>query len=76
MVLDSADYAWSSYHAIGDTDITVIPHLVCLCLGNRKAQRQATYQELFKDELSDNLISEIQQTNIGVKYTHYAIKTA
>ena len=64
MVSESVDYAWSSYHANanGDTDITVTPHSAYLRLGRTKALRQAAYKELFKDSLSENLISEIQQT--------------
>lgn len=64
MVTESGEYAWSSYHsnAKGDTDLTVTPHSVYLRLGKTKAQRQAAYQKLVTDDLSDSLISEIQQT--------------
>lgn len=60
MVQDRADYAWSRCHVNADasTDIKLTPH--SLHLGKTKSERRAGYKALFKDALSDNLISSIQ----------------
>ena len=65
MVKDASDYAWSSYHrnANGDTDMTITPHSVYLRLGITKDNRQRAYKALFEKTLSDELVSEIHQTN-------------
>ncbi len=64
MVKSSNDYVWSSYHAnaLGEKDSLVTPHSVYLHLGKTKTQRQIAYKDLFKEPLSDNLITEIRQT--------------
>ena len=64
MVAECEDYAWSSYHAnaLGEKDSLVTPHPIYMCLGRSKAQRLVSYRDLFKEKLSNNLISEIQQT--------------
>jgi putative transposase len=64
MVERCDEYAWSSYHANanGQKDLMIAPHPVYLRLGRTKSQRQMGYRALFKDRLSDSLISEIQQT--------------
>jgi putative transposase len=63
MVIDPADYPWSSYHhnALGQLSVLVVPHPEYLRLGESNEVRQAAYRELFKQHLSENSISEIRE---------------
>jgi putative transposase len=64
MVEKSKDYPWSSYpvNALGERDSLITPHSVYSRLGLKKEERQEAYKALFKDRLSENLITEIRQT--------------
>ena len=63
MVIDSADYPWSSYfhNALGQSSDLVVPHSEYLRLGESNEVRQAAYRELFKQHLSENSIAEIRE---------------
>ena len=57
MVIDQADYPWSSYHynALGKSNDLVAPHPEYLRLWVSNEARQAAYRELFKYQLSEKL---------------------
>jgi len=63
MVMDPADYPWSSYHfnALWQPNDLVVPHYEYLRLGESKEARQSAYRELFKYQLSESCISEIRE---------------
>jgi putative transposase len=63
MVIDPADYPWSSYHqnALGQLSDLVVPHPEYLRLGESNEARQAAYRELFKHQLSENCMTEIRE---------------
>ncbi len=63
MVINPADYPWSSYHhnALGQSSDLVVPHSEYLSLGESNEARQFAYRELFKHQLSENSISEIRE---------------
>ena len=63
MVIDPADYPWSSYHhnALGQLSDLVVPHTEYLRLGESNEARQAAYRDLFKHHLSENSITEIRE---------------
>ena len=63
MVIDPADYPWSSYHynALGQPNDLVVPHSEYLRLGESNEARQASYRDLFKHQLSENTITEIRE---------------
>jgi putative transposase len=63
MVIDPADYPWSSYHynALGEANDLVVPHPEYQCLGESNEARQAAYRELFKHQLSENCITDISE---------------
>jgi putative transposase len=63
MVIDPADYPWSSYHvnALGQTTNVVVPQPEYLRMGESNEARQAPYRELFKHHLSENSITEIRE---------------
>ena len=50
MVIDPADYPWSSYHhnALGQFSDLVVPHPEYLRLGESNEARQVAYLALFK----------------------------
>jgi putative transposase len=63
MVIDPADYPWSSYHfnALGQSSDLVVTHPEYLRLGESNEACQAAYRELFKHQLSENSIAEIRE---------------
>jgi putative transposase len=63
MVIDPADYPWSSYHynALGRFSDLVKPHPEFLRLDESNEVRQTAYRELFTHQLSENSISEIRE---------------
>ena len=63
MVVDPADYPWSSYHynALGQPSDLVVPHPEYLRLGESNEARQTAYRDLFKHQLSENSITEIRE---------------
>jgi putative transposase len=63
MVVDPADYPWSSYHhnALGQPSDLIVPHPENLRLGESNEARQAAYRNLFKYQLSENSITEIRE---------------
>ena len=63
MVINPADYPWSSYHhnALGQLSDLVVPHPEYLRLGESNETRQAAYRGLFKHQLSENSITEIKE---------------
>ena len=63
MVIDPADYPWSSYHhnALGQLSELVAPHPEYLRLGKSNETRQAAYRDLFKHYLSEKNITEIRE---------------
>ena len=62
IVDDPADYRWSSYRAngLGEADPLLTPHEVYLGLGESRAERLASYRELFRSELDAEVIGEIR----------------
>ncbi|MDZ4729846.1 MAG: hypothetical protein SH820_07895 [Xanthomonadales bacterium] len=62
MVGDPAHYLWSSYraHALGHQPQMWKPHLEYLALGPTTGSRQAAYRNLFKDQMDNNLITDIR----------------
>lgn len=63
MVQDPAEYFWSSYqcNALGKQSDLLSPHSEYLMLGKSSAERQAVYRSLFKERLSDKMITDIRQ---------------
>jgi putative transposase len=63
MVIDPADYPWSSYHynALGQPNDLVVPYPEYLRLGESNEARQASCCDLFKHQLSENSITEIRE---------------
>jgi putative transposase len=63
MVVDPADYPWSSYHhnVLGQPSDLVVPHPEYLRLGESNEARQTAYRNLFKHQLSENSITEIRE---------------
>lgn len=69
LVQDPADYIWSSYrsNALGQSAEMWSPHQEYLELGTSKAERLKSYQELFSNELGDELITDIRHAiNTGL----------
>jgi putative transposase len=67
MVGDPEHYRWSSYraNAFGADNALVTPHLIYTGLGRHAGERRATYRELFKEALSDQLLTQIRQASNG-----------
>ncbi len=65
MVADPGHYRWSSYraNAFGDDNPLVTPHLIYTGLGRHEGERRATYRSLFKEALSDQLLTQIRQAS-------------
>jgi len=62
MVRDPADYTWSSYraHAFGKKPKMWQPHPEYLALGNSEHSRLSAYRQLFVQQLSAKLITDIR----------------
>lgn len=62
MVVDSANYLWSSYRAqaFGINVKMWTPHPEYLVLGSTKVSRMAAYRILFEEELEKDTISEVR----------------
>lgn len=63
MVIDPSGYPWSSYHhnALGQPNDLVVPHPEYQRLGESSEARQTAYRDLFKNQLSENSITEIRE---------------
>lgn len=69
MVEDPAEYVWSSYqcNALGRQSELLTPHDEYMNLGNTSELRMVAYRELFKIELSEQMITDIRNaTNKGL----------
>lgn len=82
MVVDPADYRWSSYrcNALGKPDPLVTPHPLYLQLGPNPAMRHAAYRALFAsamgdDELADIRIHARQQKALGASRFQAELET-
>jgi putative transposase len=62
MVVDPAEYPWSSYHAnaLGRPDLLVTPSPTLLALAGDPAARATAYRALFDEALPDDVIAEIR----------------
>ncbi len=62
MVVDPADYTWSSYrvHAFGRGSRMWRPHPEYLALGENNSTRWSVYRELFADQADEDIITEIR----------------
>jgi putative transposase len=65
MVGDPGHYKWSSYraNAFGAEDPFITPHLIYTGLGRHDGERRATYRDLFKEALSDQLLTQIRHAS-------------
>jgi putative transposase len=63
MVVDPANYRWSSYqaHALGKVITMHNAHPEYLALGASPAERQQRYRELFRAHVDDDLICDIRK---------------
>ena len=63
MVIDPANYPWSSYHhnALRQSNNLVVSHPEYQRLEESNDARQTAYRELFKRLLSENSITEIRE---------------
>ena len=69
MVRDPADYTWSSYraHAFGQKAKMWQPHPEYLALGNCENSRLSAYRQLFVQQISAKLITDIRDAlNTGL----------
>lgn len=64
MVVNPADYQWSSYraHALGDPDKLISGHEQYERLGKSDLDRQLAYRDLFRSELDMRELGEIRYT--------------
>ena len=64
MVLSPGDYRWSSYGAngLGRSAACWTPHPLYLSLGQTSAERSKAYRELFRYELDQEVLMDIQQS--------------
>jgi putative transposase len=62
-----SDYPWSSYraNAFGQPNHLLTPHLLYTRLGNDAAARQAAYQHLFVEALSNDTLDQLRQAGKG-----------
>ena len=62
MVVDPAEYSWSSYqaHALGKTINVHTPHKEYLKLGANPTERQSDYRALFKTHVEAELLTDIR----------------
>ncbi len=69
MVNDPAEYRWSSYqvNGLGKESKLCTPHQEYLALGKNPVERQASYRNLFSNEVEGDLLKEIREnTNKGM----------
>lgn len=69
MVKDPSEYRWSSYqfNALGRQSRLITPHIIYQRLGRNEKEREGNYRELFRENLSENLITEVRKaTNSGL----------
>ena len=64
MVDAAVDYPWSSYqqNVMGKIISLITPHSCYLSLGNTSKERQAAYQGLFEQSISDEKLKEIRDS--------------
>jgi putative transposase len=62
LVLDPADYRWSSYraNALGIDDQVVVPHPLYLALGESPMSRQLSWREMCREALPSDELFEIR----------------
>ncbi len=67
MVVHLADYRWSSYrsNAYGKELSMLVPHDIYIKLGPNESIRQVRYRELFRNQLSPDLIDEVRGATNG-----------
>jgi putative transposase len=67
MVTSPSDYPWSSYraNAFGQQDSLLTPHSLYSRLGSDSLTRQAAYQCLFNESLSDETVDQVRQAGNG-----------
>lgn len=67
MVASPRDYPWSSYrtNALGYPDQIVKPHRVYTGMGEDAQTRQAAYNRMFDDALSDETLEQIRSASNG-----------
>jgi putative transposase len=67
MVVDPADYPWSSYraNALGQADPVLSPHPIYLALGADEWERRTRYVRLFEGEMSDRELARIRDATNG-----------
>lgn len=64
MVKGPGEYRYSSYahNALGKPDSLLTPHPLYLSLHSNPQQRQRAYRHLFRDTLSDDLLTQVRDT--------------
>jgi putative transposase len=67
IVAHPADYRWSSFraNALGEHDPMLSPHPVMDALGRDRAERHASYRELFGQDLAPHVIAQIRASTNG-----------
>ena len=62
MVIDPADYNWSSYRSngFGINSKLITPHPLYLLLGQSSAERLRNYRDLFKSHIDGELLTDIR----------------
>ncbi|MDR9501337.1 MAG: hypothetical protein RI601_06035, partial [Desulfurivibrionaceae bacterium] len=67
MVEHPGAYRWSSYgfNGQGETSALLSPHPVYLSTGRTSEERQASYQELFRQEMDPGVIDQIRRATNG-----------
>ena len=67
MVVDPAEYPWSSYraNALGEFNPVLTPHPDYLKLGDRTGDRRRHYRRLFASRLDDQAVAEIRDATNG-----------
>ncbi len=64
MVGHPSEYPWSSYrhNALGEANELIVAHNLYQRLGRNAEQRQAAYRQLFKNHLSELLLTQIRES--------------
>ena len=62
MVEDPADYRWSSYRAngLGQTDLQLTPHPVCLEIAHNAGERQGNYRQFCHATLDGEAMADMR----------------